>query len=72
MNFNIVLLLLIAFVIVLILAIFLPKAMKSRYRVNIDFKFLMCALHVDMQPNDVLENKLNKSSKSKPDKTIKK
>ena len=72
MNFNVMLLLLIALVIVLVLVVFLSGAMKSMYSVNVDFKMLMCDLHIDMQPNDIRKNKLNKSSKSKLDKTIKK
>lgn len=72
MEFNNIFLLLVAFVSVLVLVVFLPRAMKSQYSVNIDLKFLTCALHLDVQPNNAHENKLNQSSTSKLDKTIKK
>ncbi len=69
MNFNIFFILLIA---LLVFVFFLPRAMDSRYSVNLDFKLLMCALHLGIQPNDAPKNELDKSSAPNPDKTNKK
>ena len=72
MNYYIAALL--GMIIIVLVLVFLGKAMKSKYSVEMDFKLPLCAVHLGMQPNArcLDSNGGNKISTAKVDKAIKK
>lgn len=66
MNFMII----IVFVLI-ILVVFLFKAMKSRYSVEIDFKNILCNFHLRIKPDDMHTEYLDEVSTSREDNSIK-